>query len=118
MAKNFSINATYNDGCVSLYLWGDFDGISAFELLNYLKDQCPDCSSILVHTEGLEKIVPFGIEIWKDNLWMIAGELDRISFLGPRAFYLERKETPEEYEKFYSAKPVDFMETGDININS
>ena len=49
---------------------------------------------------------------------MIAGELDRISFLGPRAFYLERKEAPEEYEKFYSAKPVDFMEIEDININS
>ncbi len=102
MAKNFSINATYNDGSVSLYLWGDFDGISAFELLNYIKEQCPDYSSILIHTEGLEKIVPFGVEIWEEHLWMIERQLDKITFLGPNATHLEHGGSGQNYGRCFS----------------
>ena len=56
MAKNFTINARHYNGSISLDLNGDFDAISAFELLNFIKDQCLNCSQVFVNTEGLKKI--------------------------------------------------------------
>ncbi|RLA96122.1 MAG: hypothetical protein DRG83_17760 [Deltaproteobacteria bacterium] len=98
MAKNFTINARHYNGSISLDLNGDFDAISAFELLNFIKDQCLNCSQVFVNTEGLKKIFYFGVEIWEKHLWMIERLNDRITFQGPNAqfFSTEKENTTQE----------------------
>jgi hypothetical protein len=64
MANNFNINVSQTSDSVCLKLSGEFDGSSACELLNLLNDGKMSANSkILVDTELLKRIHPFGLKI-------------------------------------------------------
>lgn len=67
MALNFRIFVHRNNGNLLLKLLGDFDGSSAFELINALKEYYGKEESIVINTDGLSSIHPFGLGVLQKN---------------------------------------------------
>lgn len=67
MASNFRIVIRRCNGNCQFKLRGDFDGSSAFELINTLKSHYRRGERIVVNTEGLSDIHPFGLGVFQKN---------------------------------------------------
>ena len=65
MASNFKVFKHHNGENVHLKLSGDFDGSSAYELINIIDYYCNTTKNIFIHTSGLSSIHSFGISIFK-----------------------------------------------------
>ena len=65
MASNFKILIHKSSESLHLKLTGDFDGTSAHELLNTIKDYGAGMNKIFIHTNGLRGIFPFGKTVWR-----------------------------------------------------
>jgi len=85
MASNFNIKIGRNADRIHLRLYGDFDGSSAHELLNLLRKICQSDNKILIHTEGLNHVHPFGLDIFHTNLGAINHGAEGIVYSGDRA---------------------------------
>ena len=85
MASNFQISKHQNSESLHLKLMGDFDGTSAWELLNILKKRSQDVSKVFVHCNALSKIVPFGRDVFHANLGSLTGESVSLLFTGEKA---------------------------------
>ena len=92
MAKNFKISTHRNDENLHLKLIGDFDGTSAFELLNVLKGKSDRTSRVFIHTSGLRNIYPFALNVFHNNLNVLKGKCVELVFTGENACRL----APEE----------------------
>ncbi len=69
MAGNFNIYVTKAGDHMRHKLNGDFDGSSASELLNLLNNgDLSSTSKILVDTDFLRNIHPFGLDVWRNHL--------------------------------------------------
>ena len=68
MASNFKISTHQNSDSIHLKLVGDFDGTSAWELLNILKKGCRSVSKIFIHCSCLSQIDPFGRDVFRNNI--------------------------------------------------
>mgnify|MGYP000414237395 CR=1 FL=1 len=85
MASNFQITYyRYEDG-IHLKLYGDFDGSSAHELLNFLKVKSDGTLKTYIHTDGIQHLHPFGISTFLKGFKIINGCADRIVFTGKEA---------------------------------
>ena len=71
MASNFRISRYHNGADLHLKLVGDFDGSSAKELLNVLENSHIHKNRVIVHTDGLKDIHPFGRRIFQEELLRI-----------------------------------------------
>jgi hypothetical protein len=68
VAFNFKILSQRQKEIVHLFLHGELDGSSAFELIDAIR-RCTRCvDRIIVHTGGLKTIHPFGVEIFRRSL--------------------------------------------------
>ena len=67
MASNFQLLSHRNKDILHLQLYGDFDGNSAFELINTLKKNGRDFIQIFVDTNDLDKLYPFGLDVFQNN---------------------------------------------------
>ena len=67
MALNFKIFIQRNNGSLRLKLIGDFDGSSAFELINVLKEHHGKVGKVVINTDGLAAIHPFGQGVFQKN---------------------------------------------------
>ena len=85
MASNFRISINRNSNRLELKLAGDFDGTSACELLNVLKEKCDRVDSVLVNTSRLKDIYPFGQDTFQKNLYTLKGKPIRLVFTGKHA---------------------------------
>ena len=85
MAPNFQITFNRLDNSIDLKLYGDFDGTSAHELLNLLKDKSDGPLKINIHTDGLKHIHPFGVNTFLKGFRIMNGCADRIVFTGKKA---------------------------------
>jgi anti-anti-sigma regulatory factor len=68
MAMNFRITVHQNSENLHLTLEGDFDGSSAYELLNALEKRCRFASRAFIHTNGLRQIDSFGSSVFRNHL--------------------------------------------------
>jgi hypothetical protein len=68
MASNFTINVHRTQDHVCMKLNGDFDGNSACELINLLNVYFGHRSKILVDTDSLKRIYPFGLNVFHNRL--------------------------------------------------
>ncbi len=82
MAANFRIVTYRNKENVHIKLMGDFDGSSAWELINALRQNCTHANKIIIHTGGLSMIYPFGMKILQKNLFVLKGQYDKLVFTG------------------------------------
>lgn len=69
-----------------LRLIGDFDGSSAFQLLNLLK-KCAGCGvyKIIINTGALNEIHPFGRDTFRKNLRDLNNPAPKLFFTGEHA---------------------------------
>jgi len=68
MASNSRISVHRNSDSLHLKLMGDFDGSSAWELLNVLKKSVNGAFRVFIHTNSLKNIYPFGRDTLQKNL--------------------------------------------------
>jgi ABC-type transporter Mla MlaB component len=68
MASNFQIFSNQNRDSLHLHMYGDFDGMSAYELINALKKQSSDYFEVFIDTSDLDKIHPFGLDVFKKQI--------------------------------------------------
>lgn len=85
MATNFKIFVHKNSENLHLKLTGDFDGSSAYELLNVLKSNCIGTSKVFIHTNCLNRIHPFGREIFHKKLKALNNRSISVLFTGEEA---------------------------------
>jgi hypothetical protein len=85
MASNFKISAHRNNVNLHLKLMGDFDGGSAFELINMIKKNTHGVHKVFIHTNCLKHIYPFGRDIFQKNLGDLNGHSISILYTGEKA---------------------------------
>ena len=85
MASNFRIFIQHTNGSLQLNLKGNFDGSSAFELLNMLEENLDDTASVFINTSNLKEIHPFGRTVLKHNIYKLKKHQSRIRFVGENA---------------------------------
>ena len=94
MASNFRISIHRNSDGLHLKLIGDFDGSSAFELVNVLKKHWNGAYRVFIHTERLKDIYPFGRHTFQQNLSDLKGHSMRIFFTGENAVHIAPDRSP------------------------
>ena len=85
MTSNFVISSYKDSDVLHLKLTGDFDGASAFELLNTLKQNCRKVSKVFIHCSYLKEIHPFGVAVFHNNLDSLKGQTKKLAFTGENA---------------------------------
>jgi len=85
MALNFRMAVQGNSGSLSLRLIGDFDGTSAYELLNVLAERCDGVGKAVIDTKGLQRVYPFGVDTFHKNLHVLKGAPSGLVFTGEKA---------------------------------
>ena len=85
MALSFRIVMHENSENLHLRLTGDFDGSSASELLEVLKDKAPRAQKVFIHTSGLAEVHPFGLGVFEKRASELREELQKIHFTGDKA---------------------------------
>jgi hypothetical protein len=86
MAHNFKISTHQSIDNLHINLLGDFDGSSAYELLNLLKGNLNSAKYIRIDTNNLKKICPFGREVFNRNFSKLRDHRVRIEFVGSNDF--------------------------------
>lgn len=82
MALNFQIFFYKHKDSLYIKLNGDFDGSSAHELLNALKENGSNFYHIHIDTDDLKKIYPFGRDVFEKNFKAFRKKLNNIIFAG------------------------------------
>ena len=82
MAANFQILSHKTRDSLHLKLNGDFDGNSAYELINALREHGADFFQIFIDTNNLKTIHPFGRAVFQKNLSILNKKLSNLIFIG------------------------------------
>ena len=85
MAQNFRMNIQRANEKLYIRLIGDFDGSSAWELINAIRENLNNFKFIQIDTSKLKKVYPFGREVFEHNLQSVKDTRIRIQFSGPNA---------------------------------
>ncbi|HWR57951.1 MAG TPA: hypothetical protein VN328_03605 [Thermodesulfovibrionales bacterium] len=88
MASSFRIVMHENSENLHLRLTGDFDGSSAFELLEILKNRAHAVQKVFIHTSGLGEVHPFGLGVFEKRASELKENLQKIHFTGDKAEFL------------------------------
>ena len=82
MASNFRIYRHQTRDSLHLKLDGNFDGNSAYELINTLTEYGKGLGQIFIDTNDLKTIHPFGRDVFKKNLGRFSNGLGSLIFIG------------------------------------
>ena len=82
MATNFKLFMHETRDSLHLKICGDFDGNSAYELINAIKDNAAKSYQIFIDTEDLKNIYPFGRDVFQYNLAVNKMQSNKIVFIG------------------------------------
>jgi hypothetical protein len=82
MASNFHIFQKQTKDTLHLKLDGDFDGSSALELIHTIEEYGIGFRQILVDTDDLRTIHPFGRTVFQKNLGRFNKKWNRLVFIG------------------------------------
>ena len=88
MASNFKIFINKKSDHLHVKLIGEFDGSSALELINLLKEHSRKSGEIMIHTDELSTIHPFGREVIKNKSNLLNKKSVRLIFTGEHAVNL------------------------------
>ena len=82
MASNFKIYTFKTKESLHLKLTGDFDGSSAHELINIIRDHAKGFYEIFIDTNDLKTIHPFGKAVFQKKLGSSDGLIRNLVFIG------------------------------------
>lgn len=85
MASNFQIYSYKTKDSLHLKLNGDFDGNSAHELINLLKEAGNSFWEIFIDTTGITTIHSFGRAVLEKNLSVLNKTFGNLIFIGENA---------------------------------
>ena len=85
MAHNFKISIHRTIDNLYIRLMGDFDGNSALELLNVLKENFDNTARVSINTGNLKKIHLFGLHVFNQNFSKIKNHQACVEFIGENA---------------------------------
>ena len=85
MTSNFKISSHQNGDNLHLMLIGDFDGSSAWELLNVLKKITSDVFKVIIHTNSLKSIYPFDRDTFRQKFSHMNHRSFHVLFTGENA---------------------------------
>jgi hypothetical protein len=83
MAANFRILIHHSSESLHLKLLGDFDGTSAYEVINTMLENA-HAHRIIIHTAGVNEVHPFGKAVFENNFPFKNHEIEVI-FTGEHA---------------------------------
>ena len=81
MASNFQILSYKTKDSLHLKLDGDFDGNSAYELINALRDHGAEFFQIFIDTNDLKTVNAFGREVFQ-KIFGALKQLSNLIFIG------------------------------------
>ncbi len=82
MASNFHISRLLTRDSLHLKLEGDFDGSSAYELINILIEHGAGFNQIFIDTNNLKTVHPFGKDVFQKNLGRYNKIFNSLTFIG------------------------------------
>jgi len=82
MANNFKISVLKKSADLHIKLKGDFDGMSAYQLIHVLKNHSNTCTRIFINTSSLNAVHMFGKNIFHKNLEFLNPQSCRLFFTG------------------------------------
>jgi hypothetical protein len=82
MAKNFKIAMNRTGLNLQLNLAGEFDGSAALELYHVLEENLTSAKHVIINTEHLHNIHPFGIGVFHHHFPKLRDHRDLIEFTG------------------------------------
>lgn len=91
MANNFKFIPSRIRDRIHLKLYGDFDGSSACELINFLKNFRNGCNQIFINTNNLNTIHPFGMDVFIKSLGAMGININNIIITGKNRFSLKQR---------------------------
>jgi anti-anti-sigma regulatory factor len=91
MADNFKFLPSHIKDIIHLKLYGDFDGSSACELINFLKNYENGSNQIFIDTNNLNTIHSFGMDVFIKNLRALGININKIVISGKNRFSLEQQ---------------------------
>jgi len=81
MASNFKIHSFKTSDSLHLKLTGDFDGSSAYELINTLEEG-KGFYEIFINTNDIKNIYPFGRHVFQKGMGPLKRQFNGITFVG------------------------------------
>ena len=97
MSSNFNYFTYRIGGSLHIQLFGDFDGSSACELINALKDYVADFLQIFIDTNNLQTIHPFGSEVFQNRFSAISIQTGNIIFIGKHKYKIDPQKVSMEF---------------------
>jgi anti-anti-sigma regulatory factor len=85
MAHNFKMNIHRRIDKLTIHLAGDFDGSSAWELINAIRENLKNSKFIQIDTGELKMVYPFGREVFRNFVSNAKNTRIRMQFNGPNA---------------------------------
>ena len=82
MASNFHVFSNQNRDSLHLHMYGDFDGTSAYELINTLIKQGENYFEVFIDTNDLITVHPFGIDVFQKKFNLLARNNINLIFIG------------------------------------
>lgn len=93
MGSTFRIHVHQSSDSVHLRLEGDFNGLSAYELLDVLKKNCRWATRAFIHTNNLSSVHPSARMVLEANLGDIDGKCLPLFFTGEHAAQLAPRDS-------------------------
>jgi len=85
MANNFKICVRKKSADLHIKLKGDFDGMSAYQLIHVLKNHSNTCTRIFINTGSLKAVHLFGTNVFHKNLEFLNHQPCLLFFTGQKA---------------------------------
>ena len=82
MASNFQVSFKQSRERLNLSWCGDFDGSSAFEIINTLSEHGQNFNQVFIDTEYLDTIYPFGKHVFLKNFRILCKTINQLIFTG------------------------------------
>ena len=86
MSTNFQIEVKKSNGRLLVVPRGDFDGNSAWELVNLLHEQYDGKGQVVIDTRNLREMCPFGCSTFRCRLNQSRLPSNRLSFKGKKGY--------------------------------
>jgi hypothetical protein len=85
MANNFKVSFRKERDTLHIRVKGDFDGMSAYQLLRVLKTHAGMVKRILINTGSLKSVQLFGKRVFHGNLGFLNRQPCDLRFTGQKA---------------------------------
>lgn len=93
MSTNFQIQFKKSNGNLHILPRGDFDGSSAWELINLIHEKYDGKGRVFIDTRNLGKIHPFGCNTFQCRLNLRTMPADRLCFKGEKGFEIAPRDS-------------------------